>query len=36
MASEVRVDAGEWDGTDGRAKILVKASGDWMQERAAI
>lgn len=36
IVSEVDVDAGEWDGTNGRAKILMRASGNWIQERAAI
>lgn len=29
------MDAGGWNGTDGRDKILMRASGEWMQERAA-
>lgn len=27
------MDVGGWNGTDGRAKILIRARGEWMLER---
>lgn len=29
------MDVGGWNGTDGRMKILIRARGEWMLERAA-
>lgn len=33
MVGDVCVDVGGWNGTDGRAKILIRARGEWMLER---